>query len=153
MRIPTPINGPKDVLAGLIFVAFGAGTFVLSHQYEMGTPLDMGPGYFPAAVAVVLAAVGVMAIVRGLRRKTLDPIAKHKLEPLILVFAGILSFSLLIERTGLVVAAAALIGIACFRRLRTNPIEVLIIYAVLTGLSALVFGVWLGIQLPLFWWG
>ena len=146
------INAPKDVLAGLIFVVFGVVAFALSHQYEMGTPLDMGPGYFPAAVAVVLAVVGLMGIVKGLTAKTPDPIVRHRLEPLLLVFAAVLSFSLLIERAGLIVAAAALIGISCLRRLRTNPIEVLIIYVVLTGFSSLVFGVWLGIQLPLVWW-
>jgi hypothetical protein len=146
------VNGPKDLLAGLIFVTFGLGVFVLSHQYEMGTALEMGPGYFPAAVALVLTGLGLMAIVRGLARKTPDPIAHHRLEPLLLVFAAVLSFSLLIERAGLLVAAAALIGIACVRRLRSHPLEVLLIYVVLTGFSALVFGLWLGIQLPLVWW-
>ena len=148
----TRINAPKDILAGLIFVGFGVAAFILSHAYEMGTALEMGPGYFPAAVALILIVVGVLAIVRGLMSKVPDPVAKHRLEPLLLIFAGVLSFSLLIERAGLIVAAAALIGLACFRRLRTHPLEVLLIYVVLTGFSAVGFGMWLGIQLPLVWW-
>ena len=146
------VNAPKDILAGSIFIVFGVGTFVLAHDYQIGTAVEMGPGYFPAAIGLVLALIGIAAIVRGVTRKIPDPITPHRIEPLILVFSGILAFSLLIERTGLVVASAALIGIACFRRLRSKPLEVFIIYSVLTGFSALVFVKWFDIQLPLFWW-
>ena len=145
-------NAPKDILAGLIFIGFGAGAFVKAHDYAIGTALQMGPGYFPAAVGLVLAVIGVAAIVRGLSQTTADPITPHRIEPLFLIFAGILAFSLLIERAGLFVASAALIGLACFRRLRSKPFEVLVIYVALTGFSAVVFVLLLGVQLPLFWW-
>ena len=146
------IKAPKDILAGLVFVAFGAATWFLAHGYDIGSAVDMGPGYFPAAVGVVLAIVGVAAIARGLSRSTPDPIVAQRLEPLLLVFAGILAFSFLIEPAGLFVAAAALIGIACFRRLRSHPLEVALIYVALTGFSALVFVRWFDLQLPLVWW-
>jgi putative tricarboxylic transport membrane protein len=144
------VNAPKDLLAGLIFIAFGLVTFVLAHDYEIGTAVAMGPGYFPAAIGLVLAAIGVAAIARGISRKSPDPITPHRIEPLLRVFAGILAFSFLIEPAGLLVASAALIGIACFRRLLSNPLEVLIIYVALTGFSALVFVRWFDMQLPLF---
>lgn len=144
-------NAPKDLFAGLIFIAFGAGAFIHAHDYAVGSAVQMGPGYFPAAIGLVLVAIGVAAVVRGLTSKIADPITPHRLEPLLLIFAGILAFSLLIERAGLFVAAAALIGLACFRRIRTNPVEMLVVYVALTGFSALVFVVLLGAQLPLFW--
>jgi hypothetical protein len=146
------INAPKDLLAGLIFTAFGALTFILAHDYDIGTAVDMGPGYFPAAMGLVLAVIGIAAILRGISRKTPDPITRHRIEPLVLVFAGVLAFSFLIEPAGLLVASAALIGIACFRRLLANPLEVLIFYVALTGFAALVFVRWFDMQLPLFWW-
>ena len=68
------VNAPKDIFAGLIFIAFGVGTFVLAHDYEIGTAVEMGPGYFPAAIGLVLAAIGIAAIIRGISRKTPDPI-------------------------------------------------------------------------------
>jgi hypothetical protein len=146
------MKAPKDIFAGLIFVAFGLTTFVLAHKYEIGTAVDMGPGYFPAAIGIVLAVIGIAAIIRGITQKIADPITPHRLEPLILIFAGILAFSFLIERAGLFVASAVLIGLACFRRLRSHPIEVFVVYSVLTGFSALVFVKWFDMQLPLFWW-
>jgi hypothetical protein len=145
-------TAPKDIFAGLIFIAFGAGAFVHAHDYPIGTAVQMGPGYFPAAIGLVLAVIGVVAIARGLTQKTPDPITPHRLAPLFLIFAGIVAFSLLIERAGLFVAAAALIVLACFERLRAKPLEVLIIYVALTGFSAVVFVLLLGVQLPLFWW-
>jgi hypothetical protein len=147
------LNAPKDLAAGLIFVVFGLGTFLKARSYEIGTAVHMGPGYFPAAVGLVLAAIGLAAIVRGLVAKTPDPITPHRLLPLVLIFAGVLAFSFLLERTGLVIASAVLIGLACFERLRTRPLEVLIIYVVLTAFSAVVFVRALGLQLPLFPWG
>lgn len=146
------MNGPKDIFAGLIFLAFGVVTFVLAHDYEMGTAVAMGPGYFPAAAGLVLAAIGIAAIARGLTRRGHDPITRHRVEPLLLVFAGILAFSFLIETAGLFIAAAVLIGIACFRRLMAKPLEVLVMYLALTGFSALVFVGWFDMQLPLVWW-
>jgi hypothetical protein len=147
------LNAPKDLLAGAIFVAFGTATFFVARGYEIGTAVHMGPGYFPAAVGLVLMAIGVAAIIRGAISKTPDPISPHRLLPLVLIFAGVLAFSLLIERAGLVVASAALIGLACFERLRSKPLEVLIIYVTLTVFSAVVFVKLLGLQLPLFPWG
>ena len=108
--------------------------------------------YFPAARGLVLAIIGVAAIARGLTRADPDPIEPHRLEPLFLIFTGIVAFSLLVERAGLLVASAALIGIACYRRIFSHPWEVLITYVALTGFAALVFVVLFEMPMPLFWW-
>jgi hypothetical protein len=150
MQLPT--NAPKDLLAGAIFVAFGSATFWMAHSYEIGTAVEMGPGYFPAAIGAVLVVIGILAIVRGVLSKVPDPITPHRIEPLVLIFCAIMAFAFLIERAGLVIAAAALIGISCFRRIRTNPLEILAIYVALTGFCAVVFVQWFDMQLPLFWW-
>ena len=145
------LNAPKDILAGLIFVLFGLLTFFKARDYEIGSALDMGPGYFPAAMGLVLVVLGIMGLVRGLTLKTADPITPHKIEPLVLIFTGIMAFSFLIDRAGLFVASAALIGISGFRALINKPLETLAIYFVLTGFCALVFVGLFEMQLTLFW--
>ncbi|HTU53011.1 MAG TPA: tripartite tricarboxylate transporter TctB family protein [Acetobacteraceae bacterium] len=150
--MPGKLNDPKSVAAGAIFVAVGISAVVISQNYQMGTALHMGPGYFPALVGVLLAALGLGAIVSGLASKVHDPIPASKLEPLLLILAGIFSFAFLVERAGLLVAAASLIFFACLRRLLTNPFEILLVYLVLTGFAAVVFVRWLGIDIRLFWW-
>jgi hypothetical protein len=146
------INGAKDVLAGVIFIAIGVAVFFLAQQYEIGTATRMGPGYFPALLGIVLAGLGATTFIRGIRAAAPDPIPVHRLEPLVLIFAGILAFSLLIGRAGLVVAAAVLIALACFRRLLSNPAEVLLTYLVLVSFAAGVFIYWFGMPIPVFWW-
>ena len=111
-------------------------------------------GEFVDAVRMLkpTAIIGVAAIARGLTRADPDPIEPHRLEPLFLIFTGIVAFSLLVERAGLLVASAALIGIACYRRIFSHPWEVLITYVALTGFAALVFVVLFEMPMPLFWW-
>ena len=146
------IKGLKDLLAGLIFILIGAGAFYLAHDYEIGTPLNMGPGFFPALVGVILMVLGACSIFVGFRREKADPIVKLNIEPLLLISAGGLSFSFLVDRAGLVAAIAALLFFGCFRRLLTNPIEVILTYAVLTVFSVAVFVYGFGMAMPVFWW-
>jgi hypothetical protein len=43
----------KNLLAGSLFVAVGAGVLSQALTYQVGTATNMGPGYFPAALAIV----------------------------------------------------------------------------------------------------
>ena len=55
-----------DVLAGGIFVLIGGAFLVGSLGYELGTPLRMGPGYFPLLVGAIVAVLGLAIVVKGL---------------------------------------------------------------------------------------
>ncbi|MEI9803418.1 MAG: tripartite tricarboxylate transporter TctB family protein [Pseudolabrys sp.] len=88
----------------------------------------------------------------GLRAKVIDPIPSHKIEPLFLMILSIVSFGLLIDRAGLVVATFVCLFFACFRRVFTNPIEVFLTYSVLTIFNILVFIYAFGMTIPIFWW-
>jgi hypothetical protein len=57
-----------DLLAGVIFVALGGGFAYTASTYEVGSLRAMGPGYFPLALGLVLAALGVVIMAGGLIR-------------------------------------------------------------------------------------
>jgi hypothetical protein len=57
-----------DLLAGAIFVALGGGFAYTASTYEVGSLRTMGPGYFPLALGLVLAALGVVIMAVGLFR-------------------------------------------------------------------------------------
>ena len=62
------LNGKRavtDILAGLIFVAFGLAFATTSLSYEIGTPLRMGPGYFPLALGGILVFLGLLIVGKG----------------------------------------------------------------------------------------
>jgi len=146
------INGVKEFYAGLIFIMIGIVAFVWAQEYEIGSATQMGAGYFPSVLGIVLVGLGAMSVVHGYRLKIPDPIPKHKLEPLFLILASIISFALLIDRTGLIVAIFVSVFLACFRRALTNPIEVFLTFVALAAFSAVVFVHLFGMIIPLFWW-
>lgn len=57
-----------DLLAGVIFLVLGGGFASTASTYEVGSLRAMGPGYFPLALGLVLAALGVMIVAVGLIR-------------------------------------------------------------------------------------
>lgn len=109
---PTPKStaGPefKDILAGAIF-AFVALVFcATAMKMPIGGIGRMQGGFFPLALSGVLAVLGVLLIVRGLRRAEIGvgigPIAWRAL---LLISAAIAIFALGVTRVGFVPALAA----------------------------------------------
>jgi len=143
---------PKDVYAGAIFIAIGLAAFFGAQQYEVGTARNMGPGYLPAMMGVVLVILGGFSLANAARSRTPDPIAKSSLEPFVLVVASVVAFALLIDRAGLVVALVALVLISSLRRLFSHPIEVLAIAVGLAVFCVLLFSLGLGMAMPLWPW-
>lgn len=55
-----------DVLGGALLVAVGVWFSVYAlTKLELGTSLQMGPGYFPAILGVILAIVGLVVIAQA----------------------------------------------------------------------------------------
>src|ERR1700741_1293178 len=63
----------RDLVAGLVFAAFGAAAIHFVREYPLGTAMHMGPGYFPAALGWILIAFGAFLCVRGLWRWVPSP--------------------------------------------------------------------------------
>ncbi len=91
----------RDVLAGLIFIAFGAAFAFAAWNYDLGTALRMGPGYFPLLLAVLLALLGVGIVVQGLVHGDDVPIGTVPWRGIILISAAILFFGFGVRRLGL----------------------------------------------------
>ena len=58
-----------DLLAGGTFVTVGLAFVVASSRYELGSALQMGPGYYPLVLGGLLVALGVGVAVEGLFRR------------------------------------------------------------------------------------
>ncbi|HWM02742.1 MAG TPA: tripartite tricarboxylate transporter TctB family protein [Actinophytocola sp.] len=69
-KSPPPGRDPRpDLLAGGTFVAVGLAFAVASSRYELGSALQMGPGYYPLVLGGLLVALGVGVAVEGLFRR------------------------------------------------------------------------------------
>ena len=54
------IKNPQDFWSGILFLALGALAIYLAREYEMGSALQMGPGYFPTWLGGILMGFGVV---------------------------------------------------------------------------------------------
>src|SRR5512133_3393077 len=101
--MPLRAKGPRDVLAGLLYIAFGGLMFGGALRYRVGTVGDMGPGYFPRVLALMVILLGLVSLVRGflVRGESIEGVAWKSLA---LVLGSCALFGFLLERAGLALA-------------------------------------------------
>ena len=140
----------KDILAGLAFIAFGLAFAVAATSYDIGSTLQMGPGYFPLALGGLLAALGAAIVVKGFLAGEAGEIGSVPWRAIVLILAAVLFFGLTVRGLGLVPALLATVLMAAFAGHRTGLVVPLLTAAGLTILSVLIFVVALQLRLPLF---
>lgn len=134
----------RDIHAGLFFLVLGGLTVLLARPYRLGSADDMGPGYFPAVLGIILAAVGVaLAIVGALRGG--DAITAVRIRPLASVLGAIVAFGLLLETAGLLVATPVAVILASAASTEFRLWEAAALGGVLVGLMTGVFVFGLGL--------
>lgn len=145
--MPTRIRNQQDFWSGLIFLAVGLAAYWLGADYDRGSDGVMGPGYFPAALSIVLSLIGAVCIVRSLfgARVGIDGWAVRNG---VLVLASVVLFGLLLRGAGLVIAVLVLTLVSghAHRRFRWGPY--LVLAAALACFSALIFIKGLGLPMP-----
>jgi hypothetical protein len=149
------LNGKRavtDILAGLIFVAFGLAFAATSLTYELGTPLRMGPGYFPLALGGILVFLGLLIVGKGF---VAGAGAEGRLggvpwRALLLIVLAVLFFGLTVRGLGIVPTTAVTALLTALASYRTGILAAVAIAAGLTVLCVLVFLIALQLRLPMF---
>ena len=139
----------RDVLAGLLFIAIGAGAFAVALSYPFGTVQQMGPGFFPRVLGVILAGFGLVTIVRGLRSG--QPVEGGWVwGPLVVLTASLVAFGWLMERVGLVPSLVVLVVASAYAGSEFRWREQLVLVPILVLISIAIFIWGLGLPYPLF---
>lgn len=138
----------KDVWAGLLLIAIGAGAILVARDYPFGTALRMGPGYFPVMLGALLILFGLAILAAGLRRG--ERIAgAWSLRALVVLPLSLVLFGLLMQHAGFVPAMLVLIFGSAAAGTEFRFVEVMLFALGLTALAVVVF-VWaLGLPYPL----
>jgi hypothetical protein len=149
------LNGKRavtDILAGLIFVAFGLAFAITSLSYELGTPLRMGPGYFPLALGGLLVLLGLLIVGKGFISSSSAEgrFGSVPWRALFLLVVAVLFFGLTVRGLGLVPATAVTALLTALASYRTGILAAVAIAAGLTVLCVLIFVFALQLRLPLF---
>ncbi len=137
-----------DVAAGLLVMAIGIFGLVAASDLERGTAFRMGPGYLPALLSWAILAIGAAIALMGyFKSKDVRPLLAAR--PLLAICTALLAFGLTIDRFGILIAVAALVGISSLASSITRHRETPVAMAVLAIGSALIFVTGLGLAIPL----
>jgi len=136
----------RDVATGLALALIGGGSavYALTH-YALGTVKRMGPGMMPTSLGVILAVFGLIIAVPAFfeSRKEIDV----RFRALVILSASVLSFMLLIETFGLILAVFSTTMIATFAENKVPLRRGLILAASMSLLTWTIFI--LGLRLPI----
>jgi putative tricarboxylic transport membrane protein len=143
----TNIGGRAVAVAVLLFGV--AMSYVASH-YHVGDLSNMGPGYFPVLIGILLAVVGLINLTANFHDEESAPDVPWL--AFLLVFGGILVWAFLVERVGLFAASVALIVMTSLARRPLNPVQIVTTAVIGSLLSALVFIYGFGLPLKIFVW-
>ena len=147
--------GVPDMLAGGTFVALGLAFALGGRTYGTGSTREMGPGYVPFVLGVILTILGAVIAVRGFRGG--DPHDREEKDergpvPWVrggMLVAGIVLFGATIEGLGLAPALFVTTFVAALACRGVSPLKAL---SISVGLTVLCLGIFVGLlqlRLPL----
>lgn len=139
-----------DILAGAIFAGIGLTFVVAALGYELGTPLRMGPGYFPLVVGGLLVLLGLGVLVKGLVAGEDITFGSVPWRSVLMIVAALVFFGLTVRRAGFVPAVSVAALLTALASYRIKLLTAVVVAAGLTVLSILIFIVGLQLRLPLF---
>jgi hypothetical protein len=140
-----------DVLAGGIFVLIGGAFVAGSLSYELGTPLRMGPGYFPLLVGAIVAALGLAIVLKGLIAGEVLSFGTIPWRAVSAIVLAVVFFGFTVRRLGFVPTSAVTALLTALASVRVRPLHAVAVAAGLTVASTLIFVVGLQLRIPL--WG
>lgn len=146
----------KNVLAGLVFMLI-AGVFgYAAYRLPFGTTLRMGPGYFPLMLTGMLAILGAVSLVNGLRSASPETsVSGFVWSRVVLICGAALFFALCFDGLGmpLTVFGTVLISALASRKFRLVeglPLAIAVavgawlLFHTALGMPFRMFGSWLG---------
>ena len=145
------IRNPQDLGAGLLFIAIGVGGIFFAQELAFGSTRNMGPGYFPTLLSVLIIAIGLIVTARGVTVEG-PRIESIRLRPILFLLAAMLAFGFIIKYAGLILTAALLAILAAFAQPRVRLVETLVFALALAAFVTVVFVFALGQPMPV-WWG
>ena len=146
---------PRDVVTGGVFALIGGLFLSQSFNYAMGTVGRMGPGWFPAALASLLVAVGVGMVVKGLlSAQTIQlRFSQRDIAAAGLVCGSLVVFGVALPALGLLPATLLLVGMAMLARRDRSRSEYVWLPLAFAAAVTLLFGIALSLPVPILTWG
>jgi hypothetical protein len=144
--------GNRDFLAGVLFIALGCAGFIVALSYPFGSLQEMGPGFFPRVLGLVLVVFGLITAVKGLRSG--NPVqGPWGWAALLKLCFALVAFGWLMEHAGLLPALVTLIVVSAWAGKEFRLTDVLVLTLVLCVMALAIFVWGLGLPYSLFAFG
>lgn len=138
----------QDMLGGVIAILIGAPFFIKSFDYGIGTSNGMLPGYFPAMASGMLILLGVAVTIKSFF--SVGRIEDVAWRPLLAIVLSMVAFMLFVKWFGLLPGTAAAVVVSTVATNEARLIPTLILAAVVTALIWIIFGLMLGLPIPMY---
>lgn len=138
----------KDVSAGLLFIAIAALFALGTIDLDLGTARKLGPGAFPLLLSGVLALLGVIILLKGIRNPAAHDLTLPWRGIALIALAPIL-FGLTVRGLGLIGSIAIVVAVSAYASQRMSLKLAVALIAGLTLFCVLVFHYGLGLPLRL----
>lgn len=151
----------REYYAGALMALIGIGTMLEGSSYQFGSAAQIGPGFFPVVLGILLVAVGILiAATQQGAAEARHPHAKvghsgdgpFDLKGGTAIIAGVVSFIILGHFAGLVPATFSCVFISAIGDRTTTLKGAATLAIIVTALGSVVFSVMLNVQFPLFRW-
>jgi putative tricarboxylic transport membrane protein len=141
----------KNFLCGLLFILFAVALGWEALGLPIGQASAMGPGYFPLALAVMLALLGVILVIGSWTAKTHDLLTHFEWRGFVTVILAVLVFGATIRTLGFVPAIVLTLTLAILASSKFRPLAAIGTVAFLLVFCWAVFVKGLGMPVRLFW--
>jgi len=138
------ISGGVLLLAALVMLFF-------AWSYPTGTLNQMGPGFIPQTIGIMLSCLALAIIVLDVRAPDSELAGDTQWRGLIFISAAIILFAVLVDVAGLVPSMFLAVAVSMFADKQARPLAVLIYTITATCLGWLLFIVGLELPIPAFW--
>lgn len=143
------ITDTRNFAAGLLYIVFGAGVAIGSLGLDLGVPRDMGPGFFPFAIASALVVTGLVVAASAIHRNApVTGLGEWNLRPILVVCFAVVVFGILLKPAGVAISVPVLIAITTFATPTRSLRQYLLSVAILLPLAWLLFIAMLGLPIP-----
>lgn len=146
----------KDHYGGALMFLLGAGAALKGRSYGIGTLSNMGSGFFPVALGVLLALIGATLMLGAKRERRDDAGGLSRAADWrgwLCIVVGTAVFVCIGRYGGLVPATFAIVFISALGDRHNTFRTALILSTVMVAIGVIVFWWALQLQLPLFQWG
>lgn len=137
-----------DIAASVILLAIGVFVAWRAFDYALGTFQRPGAGAMPFGLGILMAGFGIALFVEAVFSD--PPETEVAIRPFVFVILGVVAWTVLAPRFGLVPATMALVIICAYGQRPVRLVSAVIVGAVLSIAGVLIFLVGLSVPLRAF---